>query len=139
MRGLVIREPWIGLILRGQKTWEMRSKPTNVRGRIALIRAKSGLIVGTAKLVASESALTSHNYMQHRDRHAIPENKLDEVIENGWVHTWVLEDVQALAEPVPYPQPSGAVKFDNPDPMVVARTASNWYPSTTSQRGRERW
>src|SRR3546814_409327 len=132
MRGLVIREPWIGLILRGQKTWEMRSKPTNVRGRIALISAKSGLIVGTAKLVASESALTSHNYMQHRDRHAIPENKLDEVIENGWVHPWVLEDVHALAEPVPYQHPSGAVTFVNLEPSVVAQIESNGSPISPS-------
>jgi len=120
MKGLVIREPWIGLILRGHKTWEMRSKATKFRGEIALIRAKSGLVFGTARLVASERPLTRADYMTHRDRHAIPEAMLDEVIENGWVHPWVMEEVRALPKPVPYRHPSGAVTFVNLDPSVVA-------------------
>jgi hypothetical protein len=37
MRGLIIREPWISLILSGKKTWEMRSKSCPQRGVIALI------------------------------------------------------------------------------------------------------
>lgn len=120
MRGLVIREPWIGLILHGKKTWEMRPKPTRVRGRIALIRAGSGLIVGTANLVASECALTKQNYMRFRDRHFIPEAMLDEVIENRWVYPWVLDDVHALTAALPYRHPSGAVTFLNLEPSVAA-------------------
>src|SRR3546814_8823164 len=65
-------------------------------------------------------------------RHAIPENKLDEVIENGWVHPWVLEDVHALAEPVPYQHPSGAVTFVNLEPSVVAQIESNGSPISPS-------
>jgi hypothetical protein len=41
MKGLVIDEPWISLIISGEKTWEMRSRNTVVRGRIALIRKGS--------------------------------------------------------------------------------------------------
>src|SRR4051794_25840066 len=121
MKGLVIREPWIGLILTGRKTWEMRSKPTNVRGRIALIRARSGLIVGTALLTSSERALTRRDYMAYCDRHAIPEASLDEVLEHGWVYPWVLDDVRVLAEPVPYSHQSGAVTFVTLASSLVAR------------------
>ncbi len=39
MKALVIRSPWIDLILAGSKTWEMRTKPTSIRGRVALIKA----------------------------------------------------------------------------------------------------
>ena len=45
-RALIVRQPWIDLILSGEKTWEMRSRPTNVRGRIGLIEQGTGLIVG---------------------------------------------------------------------------------------------
>jgi hypothetical protein len=38
MRGLIIDEPWIGYIISGTKTWEMRSRNTAIRGSIGLIR-----------------------------------------------------------------------------------------------------
>jgi len=45
-RALIIDEPWISKILSGEKTLEMRSRHTKIRGRIGLIRKGSGLIVG---------------------------------------------------------------------------------------------
>lgn len=111
MRGLVIREPWIGKILAGRKTWEMRSKETLIRGEIALIRQGSGMVVGTAKLIDSLPALTPDNYLDYVDRHAIPGEMLDEVIRTGWVYPWVLSDARPLSPPVPYKHKSGAVTF----------------------------
>src|SRR5215831_14717644 len=35
LRALLIRRPWIDMILDGRKTWEMRGARTSVRGRIA--------------------------------------------------------------------------------------------------------
>lgn len=35
---LIIREPWIDLVLSGQKSWELRSRSTEKRGLIGLIR-----------------------------------------------------------------------------------------------------
>ena len=51
VKGLIIDQPWIGMILSGSKTWEMRSRNTAVRGRIALIRKGSKAVVGVADLV----------------------------------------------------------------------------------------
>lgn len=34
MLGLVIREPWISLILNGQKTWEIRGRNCRIRVRM---------------------------------------------------------------------------------------------------------
>lgn len=36
MKGLIVDEPWTSLILAGKKDWEMRSRPMQVRGSIAL-------------------------------------------------------------------------------------------------------
>src|SRR5674476_1110094 len=48
---LIVAEPWISKILSGEKTWEMRSRATTVRGRIGLIRKGSGLIVGAVDII----------------------------------------------------------------------------------------
>lgn len=120
MRGLLIREPWVGKILAGEKSWEMRSKATSIRGEIALIRQGSGMVVGTAKVVDTLPALTRENYMDFRDRHAIPSEMLDEVMAHGWVHPWVLADVRQLPDPVPYKHGSGPVIFVSLDDSVAA-------------------
>jgi hypothetical protein len=126
MRGLVIREPWIGKILAGEKTWEMRSKPTQIVGEIALVRQGAGLVVGTAKLTGSLPALTRQTYMDHHPQHAIPADMLDAVIENGWVYPWVLSDVRPLSRPVAYQHRPGAVTFvvmEEPVIAVIRRSA----------------
>jgi hypothetical protein len=118
MRGLVIREPWISKILAGSKTWEMRSTTTKIRGEIALIRQRSGLVVGIANLVESLPPLTRSNYTEFSGQHAIPPGMVDDVIRNRWVHPWVLADVRQLATPVPYKHKSGAVLFVTLDASV---------------------
>jgi hypothetical protein len=50
-RGLIIDMPWIELILEGRKDWEMRTRATRPRGRIALIPKGSGAIYGLATLI----------------------------------------------------------------------------------------
>jgi len=58
-RALIIRKPWIDKILSGQKTWEMRSTKTNIRGKIGLIEAGTGLIVGEAVLTECLPAINN--------------------------------------------------------------------------------
>src|SRR5882724_4451059 len=59
MKALVIDEPWITAILKGDKTWEMRKKNCKIRGEIALIRKGSGLVVGTAHVVDSRPLIAT--------------------------------------------------------------------------------
>jgi len=51
LNGLLIRTLWIGLILRGSKTWEIRGSQTAKRGRIPLIQSGTGTVIGVADLV----------------------------------------------------------------------------------------
>jgi hypothetical protein len=124
MKGLIIRAPWIGSILDGAKTWEMRSRPTNVRGAIALIRQGSGLVVGTASLIDSRPPLDRENYMTWRDKHAIPESMLEEVWAGRWIYPWVLSQVRRLSKPVSYRHRSGAVTFVLLDSSVIQAVRS---------------
>ena len=48
---LIIAESWIGYVLDGSKTWEMRSSGASHRGWFGLIRKGTGAIYGIARLV----------------------------------------------------------------------------------------
>jgi hypothetical protein len=58
MIGIVIKPPWIELILAGEKTWEIRGSRTAQRGRVALIKSGSGMIFGTVDLTECLGPLT---------------------------------------------------------------------------------
>lgn len=118
-RALIIREPWISKILSGEKTWEMRSKPTSVRGWIGLVAQGTNHVVGLARLVGCELPLTARTYERHFAQHAIPADQTQWAIENNWVFPWVLADVIRLPRPVPIPSRPGAVQFVNLDLDVV--------------------
>jgi hypothetical protein len=134
-RALLIREPWINLILQGKKIWEMRSQPTRIRGPIGLIRQGSGLVVGTASLTDSGPALTRDDYMRYRDEHAIPESMLDVVLSRRWVFPWVLSDIRPLPQPVRYRHGSGPVIFVTLEPSVVAEITMQEVGSASEKAG----
>ena len=111
-RALIIRQPYIGKILDGLKTWEMRSRPTKIRGRIGLIESGSGLIVGEAEIVRMQEApkndwsrsITSvYHRIEYRDQHLM----------DKWCWAWVLENAIRYDEPIPYVHPQGAVIWVN--------------------------
>ena len=58
LNGLLIRTPWIDLILGGSKTWEIRGTRTSKRGRIGLIQSGTGAVIGVADLVDVAGPLT---------------------------------------------------------------------------------
>lgn len=119
MKGLIIDEPWISKILRGEKTWEMRRTLSKIRGRIALIRKGSGQVVGVADVVACNPAVaTLDEYAATEQFHGIPPAGQVQAFTLGWKIPWVLANSQALAQPVRYTHPSGAVIWVNLAPDV---------------------
>ncbi len=108
-RGLVIREPWIDLILSGQKTWEMRSTSPSWRGWFGLIRKGSGEISGVARLADVGRPLSPDEMIQTFDRHRIPETMIRSGEVEKWTTPWILADVQVLPAPVRYRHPNGAI------------------------------
>jgi hypothetical protein len=135
-KGLIIREPWISMILEGWKTWEMRTKATSIRGPIALIRGGSGTVVGVADLVDSLAPLTESDMRSSELMHGIGVDKIPQVVGDGWVVPWVLQNAVAIA-PVPYTHPSGAVTWVNLAPEVTqaiaARAGYPWQHTTPTK------
>jgi hypothetical protein len=118
LKGLIIRQPWIGMILAGTKTWEMRSTGWKHRGPIALIEKGTGRVVGTARMVEDRAPLTEAEMRATMRHHGIPADQIAGVVADGWVRPWVLADVKKLVRPVPYVHPPGAVKTVNLDDGV---------------------
>ena len=122
MKALVIDEPWISAILRGEKTWEMRKGNCNIRGLIALIRKGSGQVVGVAEVTDCRPPLnTLASYAEAELRHRIPPSRQERAFADGWRTAWVLASVRALNKAVPYKHPSGAVIWVNLEPDTAAK------------------
>lgn len=120
-KGLIIDTPPIDRILSGKKTWEMRSSATQQRGRIALIRKGSGLVVGTVEIVGCEGPLNPDQMLAAHDKHMIDPDRIRSGEVAKWKYGWVLRNVKPLSKPVPYRHPSGAVIWVNLDPEVSAQ------------------
>jgi len=104
-RGLIIKKHWLDLILSGEKTWEMRSTKTNVRGTIELIQAKSGLIVGSVEIIDSLDRIDKETFYNNADKHHIAD--LEKA--GKWLCPWVLRNPRRFEHPVSYKHPSGTV------------------------------
>lgn len=129
--GLVIKSPHIDRILAGEKTWELRSRNTQIRGPIALIKSGSGVVSGFAEITDSISPVERDILLRAKDKHGLSADFIQNAIDNSkwkWDHAWVLANPQNLDEHIPYTHAVGAViwvKF----PENEARTISRAYSS----------
>ncbi|MFC3118893.1 hypothetical protein [Jhaorihella thermophila] len=123
-KGLIIADPWIGYILEGNKTWEMRSTAASLRGWFGLIRKGTGAVWGVACLVDVLPPLSPDEMLANIDKHRIPA----EMIRSGevakWNTPWVLADARRLPRPVPYRHPPGAVTWVTFEPEVSEAIAA---------------
>lgn len=110
-RGLLIRQPWIDLILARNKTWEIRGSATKIRGTIGLIQSASGLIVGTAELVSCTPQLTQDDMKKAQRLHLIASTF--DPMPYPKTYAWVLLDAKRFDKPIPYTHPQGAVIWVN--------------------------
>jgi hypothetical protein len=108
-RGLIVREPWVSLLLSGEKTWELRGSRTSQRGRTALIGSGTGAVLGEADLVGVVGPLSREEIETSVARHCVKREWQTEPMPYGNTYAWVFE--RAFRYPVarPYRHPPGAV------------------------------
>lgn len=109
MKCLIVRKEWLDKILSGEKTWELRRSKVNIRGRIGLIEAGSGTVVGEATLVNSRGPFTVTHLLRKRELHRVE----DRGLLAKWNHAWILERAKRYDKPLPYNHPKGAVIWVN--------------------------
>lgn len=115
--GLVVRSPYARLLASGKKSWEMRSRPTKIRGRIAIIEAGSGLIIGICDLVDCLPSIDAAELVNMSDRHCIPINAWTSGTQD-WTTPWVIENAKEIDPPISYQHKSGAVTWVLLNPEV---------------------
>ena len=120
MRALLIRHPWIDMILDGRKTWEIRGSATATRGTVALVPSHSGTVIGVCDVVDCVGPLTAEVFRKNAKKAGMQpsEAKL------GWyrqTYAWVMTKPRYLRRPVPYEHPSGAVIWVRLDPKIERR------------------
>ena len=108
-KGLFVKSPWIDLILNGQKTWELRSKRTAKRERIALIESGSRLIKGTCEIVGVRGALRKSTLLKNLDKHQVPQERIEAGLGRKRVYAWVMADPKRLDNPPAVPKVIGPV------------------------------
>ena len=113
---LLVRPPWAERIAVGQKTWEIRSRRTGVRGQIAIAQAGTGTLVGVCR---------PHDVLGPLDADAYRSSwRLwggegpEPVPPYPRTFAWVLRGARAFASPVPYRHPLGAVVWVRLGPEV---------------------
>lgn len=109
MKALIIKQPWIDYILKGDKTWEIRGSNTKIRGEIELIQSGSGLVVGKCNLVDCIE-LSLDDYQDSRSKHRIDNI---ECLPYKRTFAWVIKDVQRYSAPRKYKHPNGAIIWVN--------------------------
>jgi len=100
------------LILKGTKTWEIRSRRTHIRGKIALITSKSGTGVGTAEVVDCVGPLTVAQWNANLRIMGLPRaDRIKSQREIWRLYAWILIKVRKLKKPVPYKHKPGVINW----------------------------
>jgi hypothetical protein len=114
IRGLIIDEPWMGMILRGEKSWEMRSTRTKHTGYFALIKKGSKKVYGIARLDSVEGPLDRAQLLDNCQYHRVPP-EIYQAPDYKWRYAWKLTDVWQFEVPISYIHKNGAVTWVNLD------------------------
>ena len=111
MDGLIIKSKWLDLILKGEKTIEIRGSNTKKQGEaICLLVSKSHKILGTCK-IAYTYPISCSDWSEEREKHKVElsYSELKKIYKNPYA--WVLEDVALIKseKEIYYKHPKGAV------------------------------
>ena len=113
MKGLIIKKPWIDLILDGSKSWELRGSSTKIRGKLALIQSGSGTVVGTCELVDVIGPLTAQELRRSSNKHQVPSSRFRGRLRYEKTYAWVMSNPKRYVRPRRYRHPAGAVIWVN--------------------------
>jgi hypothetical protein len=132
-RGLMVRDPYASQILDGEKVWEIRGRPTQIRGQIVIIKSGSGCAFGTVKLVRVLGPIGLDDLVQARE---ITQEEREEFARTGLpypkTYAYVMTNPRWFQRPIPYRHPSGAVtwvRLPGLDLETVSYAAARYAPT----------
>lgn len=103
---LVIKPPWMNMILDGDKTLEIRStacrKPAGTD--IFLAQSRTAVVSGVVKFVGVHGPLSEEQWEALREKHRVMGPR-----PYGRTYAWEVEQAQRFTHPVPYIVNRGAI------------------------------
>ncbi len=106
VRGLIIREEYIRMILSGRKRWEIRRTNTRIRGTVALI--SRGMLYGFVDIVDS-FPVDVEELRERSDMHGVEPGFVERYAAGRRrLYVWVVERPLRLPRPVPVRYARGA-------------------------------
>jgi hypothetical protein len=111
-RGLMVRDPYASQILNGRKIWEIRGRPTQIRGPVVIVKSGTGRAFGTANLVRVLGPLEIEDLKCAPE---LPEGERDEIGRHGLpypkTYAYVFTNPKWFELPIPYRHSNGAVTW----------------------------
>ena len=105
---LVVKKPWLDLILSRKRSWEIRDAQTKQRGKIHLaLSGAGGRIVGQCH-ITDPFAIDKCKLENHFSKHRIRDLAL---ITYRRPHVWVLSKARRYKTPFVYSHPQGAIQW----------------------------
>ena len=107
-----MRDPYASRLLSGEKIWEIRGRPTQIRGPVAIVKAGTGQVFGTANLVRVLGPLELEDLVTACE---LPKDEREEFERDGLpyrkTYAYVFTTPRPFARPRIYQHPSGAVTW----------------------------
>jgi len=111
-RGLIIQDPYASQILNGQKIWEIRGRPTQIRGPVVIVKSGTGRAYGTANLVRVLGPLEIEDLERALE---LPKGEREEITNEGLpypkTYAYVFTSPKWFENPIPYRHANGAVTW----------------------------
>jgi hypothetical protein len=117
-RLLIVAEPWASLLVDGDKTWELRTTSTKVRGSVGIASKGTGTIIGAVSLVDVHGPFSSEEIGEYEHLHQVPDDDTSTYSGPQGLYAWGVADAVRFETPVPYRHPQGAVIWVLLDPAV---------------------
>lgn len=103
--GFFVREPYATYIVAGEKTWEIRRYPTEVRGRVGVVSSRGW--IGTVVIREVLGPFSVEELEQAHGKHLADLEFLREYARGKPLYVWVLSDPEEFPEPIPIRRPRG--------------------------------
>jgi hypothetical protein len=113
IRALIIIPHYAGLLVDGIKTWEMRKKPTTIRGTVAIAAKGTKTIVGVADLVGCGERLDIDKLAETEAYHRIRAEDHAAAVKGDWTVPWIFARARRFKSPLAYAPTHGAVIWVN--------------------------
>ncbi|HZU07438.1 MAG TPA: AAA family ATPase [Chloroflexota bacterium] len=97
-RAFRVLEPYASQIVEGKKTWELRTYPTTIRGRVGVV--SGGRMLGTVEVTGTRGPLSAEELEQAQDRHLADPRFLQRYARGRRLYAWELAKAQKFAKPV---------------------------------------